>query len=604
MCEVDPGIITKINEGLHASNVTFLVGAGISVDRSSHVPSWRDLVRTILTNIAGVGAEEEVEYVMQYNKLLFNEVIFKLFSEVFGTDLTVDLLSRCFSTTNWSVIHYQLAYLSATYDAPIITPNFDELIEEAHKVSSPEKSLAIIKVHGTVSNLKNARFTVENIFEPLKEEIADRVKGAIQGRLLVVMGYRGADNFDLMPLLANKASQANEIIWFVRDKDNIEVKKSQHLRQRQKQPEFIEGSIDDYLSRICGALPVPPVTSPVSPRWWRDNISDFFSHLPREKKVLLPFLWARILEHVKAYSLHADKEKSAVINAYTSYIKQTPSRDLTYYYARAHLLYAQRIIGTDVSSEFAKLVSDLRAEIIEKPQFGKSLRLQRLLGWTYHQFGVSLQRERKFYQAKLMLSRACVVRSTINDPEYASSLFQLFMNAYMAKSGIDCEIDDFAPMGWRTWMPSELKIYSETFYQLHKPDLYSTSQHNLGFIYYYLGLETGSQSSRTRELLIKALENYNEALNIREHLRDERLIAQSYVRIAQCHVQLMKVTNDAGEWAKSAAESGDAIREADSIYQMIPQEAFRLQDLRRIKKERDQEMNRPTGMNSPDLGGE
>jgi len=225
MREVDPDIVTKIKGGLLESKVAFLVGAGIGADRSSHVPLWHDLVETILTGIAGASAEEEVAYVMQYNKLLFNEVIFKLFSEVFGIDLTVDLLSRCFGTKNWSTIHYHLAYLSATYEADIITPNFDELIEEAHKVLSPERTLPIIKIHGTVSDLKNARFTVENIFEPLEKKIADKVKRAIEGRILIVMGYRGADNFDIMPLLFDKASPVGEIIWFVRDKENIEAKK-------------------------------------------------------------------------------------------------------------------------------------------------------------------------------------------------------------------------------------------------------------------------------------------------------------------------------------------------------------------------------------------
>lgn len=595
MCAVDPEVVARINKELHESNVAFLVGAGISANRSSHVPLWRELVEAILTSIAGAGAEEEVTYVMHHNKLLFNEVIFKLFSEVFGIDLTVDLLSRCFNTTNWSTIHYQLAYLSAEYGVPIITPNFDELIEEAYRASHSEKSLTIVKVHGTASDLNNARFTVENIFEPLKEEIADRVKNAIHGRLLVVMGYRGADNFDIMPLLSDKASPVGEIIWFVRDQNRIEVKESEHLRQ--KQVKFVKGNIDDYLSEICGALPVPVVTSSVNPHWWKNNISDFFDRLSLEKKVLLPFLWARILEHVKAYNFRADKKESAVIDAYTSYIEQTPSRGLTYYYARAHLLYAQRIIGIDVSGEFAKLTSDLRAEIIENPQLRKSLRLQRLLGWIYHQFGVSLQSKRRFYQAKLMLSRACIVRSTINDPEYVFSLFQLFMIAYQAKKELSCKIDDLAPVGWRTWMPSELKTYSDTFYQLHKPDLYSTNQHNLGFLYHYLGLETDSQNSRTHELLTRALENYNEAFDIREHLRDDRLIAQSCVRIAQCHVQLMKCTDDAGLREVCVAKTNEMIRRASSIYQEIPQEAFRLQDLQQLQEE----MNRNTGANNPDL---
>jgi len=76
MCAVRPGVVARINKELRASNVTFLVGAGISADRSSHVPLWRELVETILTGIAGARAQEEVTYVMEHNKLLFNEVIF------------------------------------------------------------------------------------------------------------------------------------------------------------------------------------------------------------------------------------------------------------------------------------------------------------------------------------------------------------------------------------------------------------------------------------------------------------------------------------------------------------------------------------------------
>ncbi len=585
MCEVKPDIVTKINEGLHTSSVTFLVGAGISAVRSSHVPLWRNLVETILTNIAGAGKEKEVEYVMNHNKLLFNEVIFKMFSEVFGIDLTAELLFQCFNTENWSAIHCQLAYLSVTHNAPIITPNFDELIEGAHKALNSGKQLNIIKVHGTASDLKNARFTVESVFEPLEEKIADRVKIAIHGRLLVVMGYRGADNFDLMPLLANEEFPVGEIIWFSRNPDSAEATENEYLRKMQVEP--IGGDIDDYLSQICGALPVRTATSSISPHWWRDNIANFFSHLPQEKKVLLPFLWARILEHVKAYNLRADTGRSAVIDAYTTYIEQTASRDLTYYYAQAHLLYAQRIIGIDVSSEFANLVSDLGAEIIERPQFRKSLRLQRLLGWIYHQFGISLQNAQRFYQAKLMLSRACVVRSTINDPEYVFSLFQLFMNAHQAKKELHCKIDDLAPAGWRTWMPPELETYSDTFSQLHKPDLCSTNQHNLGFLYHYSGLETDSQNSRKCELFTKALEIYNEAFHIRKHLCDDRLIAQSCVRIAQCCIQLMKCTNDAKLREKCVEKINEMIQEASSIYQRIPQEAFRLQDLRKLEEEMD-----------------
>lgn len=515
MSDIDQKVVDEIVEGIKNSKVTFLVGAGISARRTSYVPVWWDLVHEILSHIAGPGKQDEVEYVMSQNKLLLNEVIFKIISDVLGIDEITSLLRCAIDTNSFNIVHIKTAYLSAKYDVGIITTNFDELIERAHdsleldELLYSNEKLSLIKVHGTVSNFSSARFTVDNVFKPLSEDISTNVKSNFKGKLLIVMGYRGADTFDLMPLLTDKQSRPDKIIWFTRKKSEVEVENNTELFINGGL--LLEGLFDDYLQKICEDLNIWEKLSKfyysqsnkklfnTSEQWWKNNISLFFKQLAFDKSESLLFLWARILEHIKAYNINENEiEKNyAVLNAYAFCVEG--NRDLVinynYLYSKVHLLYAKRIAGIDVSHSFPEVIFQIEASLLKESECSCSNQLQKLLGWTYHQYAISLQNTNKnYFQAKLMLEKACTIRSKLNDPEYVFSLFQLFMNAYHASKINNWEIDDLAPIGWRKWMIHEMEAYSKILKESYRYDLYSTNLHNLGFLYQYLDSEINKDS--------------------------------------------------------------------------------------------------------------
>lgn len=604
MSDIDQEIVDEIVEGIKNSKVAFLVGAGISAQRESYVPLWWELVHEILDHIAGSDRREEVEYVMSQNKLLLNEVIFKIISEVLGINETASLLKCAIDTDSFNLIHIQTTYLSVKYGAGIITTNFDELLEKArnslelNKLLYSNEQLDVIKVHGTVSNFNLARFTIDNVFKPLPDEISDKVKHNFKGKLLVVMGYRGADTFDLMPLLANKQSRPEKIIWFTRNKNEVEVKNT--FESFISSDVLLEGSIDEYLGEICKRLKVwkdldvfykSQLTNRsynTSNKWWKNNISSFFKQLSSEKAELLLFLWARVLEHVKAYNINKNKTSYSVLNAYTSYLEGNRYLFVNYnhLYSKAHLLYAKRIAGMDISDSFPDVISQIESSLLKEYDSSYSNQLQKLLGWAYHQYAISLQNTNlNYFQAKLMLLKACTIRSKLNDPEYVFSLFQLFMNAYHASKINNWEIDDLAPTGWRKWMIHEMEARSKTLKDSYKYDLYCTNLNNLGFLYQYLDHEMNKKDVQNRKHLRSAIKKYKEAIEIRTYLCDSRLVAQSKVRISQSYLSLIKDCPNHELNKYYCYKICDYIKDIEAIYMRIPQEKFRYDELEQLKKE-------------------
>jgi hypothetical protein len=308
----------------------------------------------------------------------------------------------------------------------------------------------------------------------------------------------------------------------------------------------------------------------------------------------LLFLWARILEHIKAYNINENESEKnyAVLNAYEFCVESNKDLAINYnfLYSKAHLLYAKRIAGIDVSHSFPEVISQIEASLLKENDCSCSNQLQRLLGWTYHQYAISLQNANKnYFQAKLMLEIACTIRSKLNEPEYVFSLFQLFMNAYHASKINNWEIDVLAPIGWRKWMIHEMEAYSKILKESYRYDLYSTNLHNLGFLYQYLDSEINKGSIQNNEYLLFAIERYKEALRIRTYLCDNRLVAQSIVRISQSYLLLRKSCEDNELDENYCSEICNYIKEVESIYKRIPQENFRYEDLEQLKKEINKE---------------
>ncbi|MFX1294584.1 MAG: tetratricopeptide repeat protein [Promethearchaeota archaeon] len=237
---------------------TFLVGAGISMNPPSNLPSARELGHALLELFA---PPDDVEPLYNLERLRY-EIIVERIQEFFDKNLV--FLDYFDFATNPNDIHYFLAnaILSGNY---VVTTNYDYLIEYALKNLLPDKKnknilpvitkedfltyynplelfeqgkFPLYKIHGSKRNIilnkdtkdslittisalgKNRAIGQTFAIEPFKKQAVDHL---MQDRILVVMGYSGNDDFDIGPVL-RELKNVKKLIWIEHQENkNIDI---------------------------------------------------------------------------------------------------------------------------------------------------------------------------------------------------------------------------------------------------------------------------------------------------------------------------------------------------------------------------------------------
>ncbi|MEJ2293158.1 MAG: tetratricopeptide repeat protein [Candidatus Lokiarchaeota archaeon] len=224
---------------------TFFVGAGISMDPPSNVPSARMFVKELFKFYA---PKNEIDNLSKLESLRYEFLVEKI-QNLFDKDLIfLDYLDE---VRDPNANHIFLAYMILRYNY-VITTNFDYLIELALKslmIGYPsydtiykkvmsvitkddyKKNLQfqypIVKIHGSKRDGFTGRDTANSLIttvsalgkerekgktfaiEPFKKNLIDSIT---QDRDLVVMGYSGNDDFDISPML-RELTHIRRIIW-------------------------------------------------------------------------------------------------------------------------------------------------------------------------------------------------------------------------------------------------------------------------------------------------------------------------------------------------------------------------------------------------------
>ena len=226
---------------------TFLVGAGISMDAPTNMPSAIQIVRGLLELCA---PPEEIENLLSLGRLRYELVVEKI-QDVFDEDLKfLDYLEQ---VTEPNLIHMFLGNI-ITRGHYVITTNFDYLIEQAllrvlddewHQDIIPiiskedyifyqdpdnlikSNKYPVYKILGSKRNIITGNDTKDSLIttmsalgkergegetftiEPYKKPI---VFNLMNKRSLVVLGYSGSDDFDIGPTL-RELPYLNRIIW-------------------------------------------------------------------------------------------------------------------------------------------------------------------------------------------------------------------------------------------------------------------------------------------------------------------------------------------------------------------------------------------------------
>ncbi len=227
------------------AKLTFLVGAGCSVDAPSCLPAGRDMMEAIIKYSC---AESEIEKILKLKELRF-EALVEIIRDRLDPELKlIDYYGIC-DTPNLQ--HFFLAEMMKKGHF-VMTTNFDFLIEYALEQSGVPKNeivpvitkqdfetystpnelvnegkKLIYKIHGSTKNIitkENTRDSLiatikafgsgkegENVFqvEPFKRPLFENISS---NRTLVVIGYSGSDDFDIVPTLMVLKKLKN-IIW-------------------------------------------------------------------------------------------------------------------------------------------------------------------------------------------------------------------------------------------------------------------------------------------------------------------------------------------------------------------------------------------------------
>ena len=280
-------IIIKISEAADAQDFkdlfpetklyTFLVGAGISMDPPSCVPSARMFVNELFKYYA---PEEEIEKLSSLETLRYEFLVEKV-QNLFDKELK--FLDYLREVKEPNAIHLFLANMIMRYNY-VITTNFDYLIEMALKKKLDmfpsfhnyhkkvmviitkedyQKKVSfefpLIKIHGSKWDVIKGRLTKDSLVTTISALGREREKGetfaiepykkplineVMNGRDLVIMGYSGSDDFDISPML-KELSNMKKIIWVEHD-NNLTTGKEEIYRYK---------PVEDLSELISSELP-------------------------------------------------------------------------------------------------------------------------------------------------------------------------------------------------------------------------------------------------------------------------------------------------------------------------------------------------------------
>ena len=248
----------------------FLAGAGASFDSPSNLPLANQIVYGLLDTL-NIDEAHRSEFKQKFDRgeLRFEQFIEQLISCYSDPTLNIfDTLAVCQSPNR---IHHFLASAIAG-GHPVFTTNFDNLIEQAGQRSSclirsvyDEHSAGqtdrtanpLYKLHGTLLDEKgnDCRESVIGLisrigkngeafaFAPVFKSILTE---AIQQYPLIILGYSGSDDFDIIPTLA-QINRPRQLIWIDHSntREDLQVMQS---AQWEKFPAHVRRVLDELVS--------------------------------------------------------------------------------------------------------------------------------------------------------------------------------------------------------------------------------------------------------------------------------------------------------------------------------------------------------------------
>lgn len=193
-----------------AGRLTILAGAGISMLPPSYLPSGLELKRMAIKGVCADPKFQHLELIIVSAPAfatLVPEVLFQRFYDCFGERLLS--FFEILKSGRSNAAHELLAQLAAEFNIPILTTNFDGLIETCRGLPK-----GVLHLHGELADPRQMVIRLHQVGKGLSPALLREAGGTLAGRVLCVLGYSGNDE-DVRQLL--REYRPREILWLVRN---------------------------------------------------------------------------------------------------------------------------------------------------------------------------------------------------------------------------------------------------------------------------------------------------------------------------------------------------------------------------------------------------
>jgi len=291
--------IRHLSSALAAGRLAVLCGAGISAPPPASLPLARDLVRQSIARLLHPYGPQLPPLTLR-PEMLFSYMYNK------NSTATLDTIEQLLSASSYNIIHDFCAQVLGCGGA-VVSTNFDLAIECAaaargihyqrstSNCRSPDASL--FKIHGSLDDRSSIGLTIDQVGAGLGSTRSKSLERLLRGRTVLVLGYSGNDQLDIMPAL--RATPYTRIVWI--DHASIgrwhEITRSGSVLNLLPRSNFWRGPTTEVVRALapqclvtgaCGLLPASAAlhTPSLSSADARDAVIELLMHENRYEEIV------------------------------------------------------------------------------------------------------------------------------------------------------------------------------------------------------------------------------------------------------------------------------------------------------------------------------
>lgn len=279
-------LLEKIANNIKSGEITFLVGAGISYPKPSNLPLAGQVVSALLTafykrcSILQELYKNEIDFCNTLNTLRFESLL-----QILQENVEITPILNLVRNGVPNFFHFFLIECMK-FKNFVITTNFDQLIEKAfqgrslkvcstdsefrkaaRQINSGKNFNFLFKIHGSIDKPLSIKATLNQVGssgigfanEKGKAEVFDKLVGEKE---LLILGYSGSDDFDIIPRL--QYVKSNKIIYWldynprtsfkIKKEKEIKLNKNWDLLTKNRKLVILSGKTHKFIEEISAKL--------------------------------------------------------------------------------------------------------------------------------------------------------------------------------------------------------------------------------------------------------------------------------------------------------------------------------------------------------------